>query len=125
MLAWWKANRKRLAPLVAAVAIAVIAGTLVQSWPREVELRFALGADHQQLREARIAYTLEGEEVKGVSFREPNGFGPAIRHRLELVPGRYDVEATLSGEGIARHVVRALEVPADGLVRMSFEEDSE
>ena len=120
MRAFWKAHRKRLAAIVAAIAIAVIGGTLFDAWPREVEVSYSLGDDHGAVREARIAYLLEGEEVKGVRFAEPTGFGPRLFHRVELMPGRYDVEATLVGEGVARSVTRALEVPAEGLVRMDL-----
>lgn len=113
-------NRKLIARLVLVAAVLVIGGQLFGAVPREVEIRYDLGPDHRSISEARIAYLMDGEEVKGVEFRYVYGAPAVVTHRLELAPGRYAVHAVLRGEDVERQIERTFEVPTEGLIRIEL-----
>ncbi|MFW6050772.1 MAG: hypothetical protein ACODAU_06335 [Myxococcota bacterium] len=113
-------NRKRVARLVAVAGVAVVVAHFASTLPREVEIRYRVGDDHGDVQEARIAYTSEGEEMKGVRLRYDHGAPPVVHHRVELPPGQYGVEADLRGPSLTRSVRRHLKVPADGVVRIDL-----
>lgn len=117
-----RSTRRRVARLVAVAGIAVVGVYLLQSFPREVSIRFALGPDHEVVTQARIAYLDEesGEAIKGVRLEYPEGAPKTFRHQVDLPPGRYDVRAELRGPSLSRSITRSLEVPADGLVHMDL-----
>ena len=114
----WLEHRKRLAPAVVIAAVAVVGNVLLGAFPREVTIRYDLGPAHAAVTEARIAYTLSGEEVKGVRYGYESGAPAFITHTLELSPGRYEVVASLWEGERQRRIVRPLTVPTEGQVRM-------
>lgn len=119
--AWFGAHRQRLARLVGMLAVLLVAGQLAGAMPRATDVRYEVGEGQ---RELRVAYLGEdGDEVKGVRFGGPRGVPALVRHEVELSPGRYRIEAVLRGAGQARLVERALEVPAEGVVRIDLRED--
>lgn len=99
----------------------VVGGVVARAYPRDVALRYDLGADHAQWVEARLSYSQDRDEMAGVTFRQPEGMPDRLRHEVELSPGRYRVAATLvDGDGNARRVERSFDVPAEGLIRIDL-----
>lgn len=124
LLDLWLKHRKRLAPFVILVGLVVVGSTVFDASPRETEIRYDLGPQHETVREARIVYFTEGQEVKGVRFHWDRGAPPSLRHTVELSPGRYDIQVDLMEAEGHRSVRRALRVPADGLVRIDLFEQA-
>lgn len=120
MASFWSKYRKRLAFLVLVVAAVVIGRELSGAALRDVELVYDLGPDHAEFVELRIAYVSAEDEVAGVRFQEAAGLPSRLDHAVELSPGRYTVEAVLTGPELDRRVSRALRVPADGRVHMDL-----
>lgn len=115
------AHRRRLAPFVLLGGLLFVGSTLFDAAPRETEIRYDLGPDHGSVVSARIVYLHEGDEVKGARFTYEDGAPAAVRHFVELSPGRYEVRAELSRrDGTETRLRRALRVPADGVVRIEL-----
>lgn len=103
------------------IALASIGVTLFRAYPEEVSVRYELGEAHGEVLEARIVYSLDGEEAKGVRFFYPDGVeGTAMRHRVELSPGRYEVKIDLILRDGNRSHERILIVPSDGVVQIDL-----
>lgn len=99
----------------------VVGGVVARAYPRDVALRYDLGAGHAGLVEVQLSYAGDDGEVAGVSFREPGGMPERLEHEVELSPGHYRVAATLlDGEGSARRVERPFDVPSEGVVRIDL-----
>ncbi len=113
-------HRRRFAPIVMIVGLLVVGGQLFGAFPRETEVRYRLGPEHRDVTSARISYVAEGEEALGARFDWREGAPESVRDTVSLIPGRYEVRAELSGAGSAREVVRALTVPADGVVSIEL-----
>jgi hypothetical protein len=113
-------NRKRLARFVLLIALLVVGGQVLQWVPRAVDIRYHLGPRHRDFTEARIAYMQQGHEIKGVRLRYESGAPESIRHQVDLSPGRYEIAVELRGPDAERTVRRALQVPADGVVRVDL-----
>lgn len=111
-------HRQRVAPLILLIGLIVVGGTVFEASPRETEIRYDLGPSHRDIETARIAYMLDGDEVLGARFRFEEGAPSALRHTVELAPGRYEVKAELRGRTVARDLSRVIEVPAEGVVRL-------
>jgi hypothetical protein len=118
--AFLKEHRRRIARIVAVVAIGAMAGHLAGSMPREVDIRYDLGPNHQDLTEVAIRYELDGEEMGGIVYRYERGAPAAVVHTVELQPGDYRVVAEMTYLHGRRTVRRALTVPADGVVRIDL-----
>ena len=89
--------------------------------PTVVELE--LGPEHAQVRELRLVYLLEGEELRVVSFRFQDGAPARVRHRVSLPAGELELQCLLTGrDGAARVLTRRLRTPAAGLVRIRVAE---
>jgi hypothetical protein len=116
------AHRKRLAPFVILIGLAVVGTTVFEASPRETEIRYDLGSAHDSLLEARIVYLLDGDEVKGARFTWADGAPASIRHTVDLAPGRYEIRVDLVRSDRHHAVHRALRVPADGLVRIGLDD---
>jgi hypothetical protein len=117
---WVWDRRRRVAPIVMIVGLLVVGGQLFGVVPRETEVRYRLGPEHGDVTSARIAYVADGEEALGARFDWHDGAPESVHHTVSLIPGRYEVRAELSGPGVARDVVRALTVPADGVVTIEL-----
>lgn len=120
VLEFLKKHRSRLARVVFVVGALVVGLTLVSAAPRETHLRFAVGPDHRDVTDVRIAYVQAGEVVRGAHFPFRMGAPEVIRHRVELAPGLYEVRAELRGPRVRRDLRAPLEVPAEGTVRIDL-----
>jgi hypothetical protein len=108
--------------MIVVIAFALIAGQMLNVWPHETVIQYRLGANHQVITNATFAYLLEGEVAAGASFEWTDGAPDTVRHVVELHPGRYTIAAELRGAEVRRDVSRALEVPAEGVVRVDLSE---
>ncbi|MBC7174520.1 MAG: hypothetical protein H5U40_18895 [Polyangiaceae bacterium] len=114
-------KRHRLAPLVVAAAILVLGSRISKAVPREVELRYDLGDAHRTVEEATIEYRHRREPVQMVRFAyAPEEAPRAFEHRLTLSPGRYEIVAEVRSRAEARRILRSIEVPAEGTVRIEL-----
>ena len=107
------------------LGIAAVLGHLASEIPREIELLYDFGPSRAEVREAVFEYLLDGELIKGASFRYAPGRAPAVQsHRVSLSPGRYRLNARLTlGEGEparVQHLRRAFVVPAEGAIRVDL-----
>lgn len=117
-------HRRRIALGVVVVGVLVVGGQLFEAFPRDTEIRYGLGPDHGAVDELSLVYLEDGELVVGATFRWPEGAPGSLTHEVELAPGRYEIEARLSGRGSPRVVRRALAVPVEGVVRIDLFEEA-
>ncbi|MEO0325372.1 MAG: hypothetical protein AAF447_20620 [Myxococcota bacterium] len=120
--AWLGANRRRVARLVAVVAVLLVAGQLAGAVPRATDLRFEVDGGTTELDVAYLHLDDEGgaEELQSVRFGGPGGVPSLVRHEVELSPGRYRARAVVRRGRDAREVERVFEVPAPGVVRLDL-----
>ena len=117
-----RAHPRRLALLVLLVGVLVVGPMIGGAVPRDVHLRYAFGPDHASVREAHVAFVLDGDEIQAARFARPGGFPDRLDHEVSLSPGRYRIQATLRADGSLRRVERLLRVPADGVVLLDLYE---
>lgn len=122
MKQWLLKHRRRIATLVMLVGIGVVGGQLANAYPREVSLRMDLGPAHLLLEEADLRFVGESGEVAGLRLNAP--VPQEVRHRLELAPGRYEVQARLQGELGEQQLRRGFYVPAEGPISLRLYEDA-
>jgi len=119
-------HRRRLAPLVLVLGLVVVGSKLFAAVPRETDIRYDLGPSHEEVRELRIAYELEGSAFRDVVLRYPGGAPRTVRHELDLEPGRYEIEVMLvRDDGARSEVRRALRAPAEGVVHVGLVEEED
>jgi len=110
-----------IAKAVLVLAVFGVGGELLGAWPRDVDVDLLLGPDHGSVRELRVAYVQQGEEVQGVRLTYPAGAPARVRHRARLGPGQYELRVEISaGEGARRLESRSLQVPTDGALRVDL-----
>jgi hypothetical protein len=118
-------HRRTLARMIMAVGTCVV---LLQFWPLveplvspETVVELDLGPAHAQVVELRLIYLLEGEELRGVSFRFSDGAPPQVQHRVSLPTGELELQCVVRGRDGASHVLtRKLRTGAGGRVRISI-----
>ena len=121
LLKWFSEHRQRLARLLFAGGLLAVAFQLGPHLPRETEVEFELGAEHQQVVELRVGFEREGEEMHGIKLGFPSGAPATVRHSLNLPAGEYVVLCELRARGGAsRQFTRRLVAPADGVVRIEL-----
>lgn len=114
-------HRVRLAKAALVLAVLGVAGELFGAYPREVDLALTLGPDHRLVRELRVAYVQDGQELHGVRLSYPDGAPEQVRHRVRLGPGRYELRVELNAQGSGRRVEqRTLQVPTEGTVQLAL-----
>lgn len=114
-------HRRRFARLVLGVGLLVVGRQLWPSWPHETELEFALGPDHAQVVELRIAYVDHGEELHAVRFGFPNGAPSSVRHRVTLPAHELVVLCELRArDGGRRLLTRRLRALPAGVLRIAL-----
>lgn len=115
-------QRRRFAPAVLLIGMAVVGSQLLDVWPHETEVRLHLG-DHGGADRVRITYWAEGEAITEVELRYDHGAPEVVTHTVELYPGRYRVEVELRSADALRRAERVLEVPAEGVVVFDLGEE--
>lgn len=116
----WRQHRRRLSFVVAIVGILVVGGQLFEAFPRETEIRYRLGPAHEEVDQLTVEYLTEGELFHGASFDWPAGAPASHRHTVDLVPGRYEIRAILTGPSSRQQYRRVLDVPAEGVVQVDL-----
>jgi hypothetical protein len=114
-------QRRKVAPAVLLIGAVVVGTQLFDEVPRDVELNYALGPDHDEIVGLTLSYEQSGEEVSVADFSWPNGAPPRLHHEVELAPGTYRVRAELRDrEHRMRSVEKRFDVPADGIVNLDL-----
>lgn len=115
--------KAKLAFLVLIAGLLLIGREIGTAYPRDVDIVFELGPGHERQEVLDIRYLLDGEEVRGATYRGSglgnNGLDETIDATVSLSPGRYIISARF---GEAEPVERALDVPADGRVHIMLYE---
>lgn len=120
--ALFQKHRRRLATLVLALFVAVVAVQVGSAIPRETQVDVPLGTAHADVTEARIEYWQEDELVRSITRRFSHGAPVSVRDTLDLSPGSYDVSVTLMERGgTERALTGRLTAPSDGVVRLALE----
>lgn len=120
---WMHENRRRWVPVLVVIGALVVGREVLGATPQEVDIELPLGADHDRVTRVDVNYLEAGELVHHVSLRYPSGAPEAVRHSLDLAPGRYDVSVELEHEaGTTETREGTLEAPAEGRVRVSLRE---
>lgn len=116
-------HRKRLARVLGVLIVVLAYSQLAPAVPQESDLEFALGPDHQQVVELRVAYVQNGEPYKGARFDFPTGAPAQVSHRVSLPGGDYEVRVELLRRGRAvERIVRSMHSPAEGRLRLHLAE---
>jgi hypothetical protein len=118
-------HRRVLARLVLATGTTVV---LLQFWPLveplvspDTVVELELGPEHAEVVELRLIYLLEGEELRGVSFRFSDGAPATVQHRVSLPSGELELQCVLRGrDGASRVLTRKLRTQVGGRVRISI-----
>lgn len=115
-------QRRRVASAIAVAAVLVVGFELWKSYPRETEIRVALGAGHEKVVELGVRFHQDGDEMHGVRLSFPDGAPRLVPCLVRLGPGRYRVAVELRlGDGRRLSFERALTAPADAPVRFEVE----
>jgi hypothetical protein len=122
VVAFVRAHRRRLSMVALALFLAAVGVEIGGVYPREVRVAVPLGGRADEVTEARIRYSQEGEAVKTV--RVPvRGDTRELRDTVELSPGEYEVTVMLlEDDGELRELSGRLTAPADGVVRLALED---
>ena len=124
LAAWFVKYRRRLSRLVLVAGALVVTTQIWPSWPRETDVEFALGQDHSDIVELRVAYLRGAEEVHGVSFNFPRGAPGVVHHKVTLPEGDFQLRCELRERGgYSRLLIRHLHAPAKGAVRIWLTRD--
>jgi hypothetical protein len=115
-------HRMRIAKGVALLFLFSVGGELLGAYPRDVELELDLGPEHAAIRELRVAYVQDGDELHGVRLTYPDGAPERVRHRTKLGPGRYElrVEIGRTQGGPTRTESHSLQVPSEGTIHVTL-----
>lgn len=104
--------------VIALMGLVVVGDQLSSRWPRDVEIeyRFARGTSRLE-----VDYMLDEEAMVSARFAiEPAE--TSLKHEVKLPPGRYEVATRSDGQSGSPSVVRALVVPAEGVVTLDLRE---
>jgi hypothetical protein len=116
-----KENRRRIAGALLVFFVLGIALDLSQTVPRETQLAFDLGADHDDVRSVELAYTCGEEAVEHARHRYPTGAPARLSDALDLVPGHYEVRMDVTyADGRLRTREGQFDAPAEGVVVVSW-----
>lgn len=124
ILAFLRRHRQRLARVLSVLIIALAFAQLSPRVPRESELEFALGPNHGDIVELRVAYVQDGQVFKGARFDFPHGAPRSVTHRVSLPAGDFEARVDLlCGGAPGQRIVRAWHSPAEGRLRLLLQGD--
>jgi hypothetical protein len=117
-------HRKRLAGLVLAIFVAVVAIDVGSNVPRATSLALDVGDDHAHVREVEITYVEgehEGPVVRTARRRYEEGAPSRISDAIDLVPGVYRVQLTLTrDDGTTERREGRFVAPGEGTIAVSW-----
>ena len=111
--------KAKLAFLVLIAGLLLIGREIGSAYPRDVDIVFELGPSHRRHEVLDVRYLLDGEEVRGASYRGDEGLDETIDATVSLSPGRYTISARFDEDA---PVERRLDVPAEGRVHITLYE---
>ncbi|MDH5673139.1 MAG: hypothetical protein OEZ06_13370 [Myxococcales bacterium] len=121
LLGWLRGRRAMLARLTLLLLAIAVGSELWPSVPRQTELLLQLGPLAPRVRELRLAYLRDGDELHGLTLHYPENTGapPTVRHEVELSSGSVQLLCELRlRDGSTRRLERQFEVPAAGTVTL-------
>ena len=110
--------KAKLAFIVLIAGLLLIGREVGSAYPRDVDIVFELGSAHARHEVLDVRYLLNGEEVRGATYRA-DALDERIDASVSLSPGRYTVSARFDDGTV---VERALEVPTEGRVHIALYE---
>jgi hypothetical protein len=117
-------HRKRLAGLVLAVFVAIVAIEIGSAVPRATTILLDVGDDHAHVREVEITYvegTDDGPMVRTSRRHYEEGAPSRITDSIDLVPGIYLVELSLVRDDGSTSIREGrFEAPGDGAIAVSW-----
>jgi hypothetical protein len=121
LLKWFSEHRQRVGRLLFVAGLCAVGLQVGPHLPRQTDLEFALGEQHQRVVELRVGFERAGEEMHGIRLGFPDGAPATVRHRLSLPAGEYVVVCELRDRsGASRLFQRTFSAPADGVVRIEL-----
>lgn len=115
-------NRRRFQLAALAIFLVAVGVEIGDAVPREVDVALRL-PDPAHVREASVEYRQDGEVVRQLSRRFPDGAPTELRDTLDLSPGEYEVEVVIADDtGVSRALTGSLTAPADGVVRIALDD---
>jgi hypothetical protein len=119
-------HRARIASLVMIAGVIVVGLEISRTGPQDVDVALPIGAGHDDVTQVDVAYLEDGDLVRRVSLRFPEGAPSEVRDTVELAPGSYDVSVDLRrDDGSAESRAGRLDAPADGVVRVVLHEGAD
>ncbi len=113
-------RRRRLAPLILVVGLAIVGKLAHDDMPRDQDLTYALPSS---VRSLRITYLAGDEQITGLERHFPDGPPAFVSHVPSLTPGHYRLAVEMvDPDGGVTHLDRSIEVPTDGDLRISLRE---
>lgn len=101
--------------------VLLVGQSLMGAQPTAVDIRYRLAVEAPQWTSLTLAYHRDGSLFKAARFHLEPGRDTTLRHEVELMPGRYDIEVMVERtDGSTRELSRRLDVPADGVVRINL-----
>jgi hypothetical protein len=119
LVSWATRHRRRIARLLLVIAVCFGATRVWPAVPQTTDLRIELGPQHGEIMELSVDVTRDGEALHGASFRFPSGAPATVRHELMLPTGRYDLELRCRRATGTTSIERVIELPGDGVVRVT------
>ncbi len=118
---FYERNRRRFQLVALAIFLVAVGLEVGGAVPRDVSVSLRLPAP-EDVREATIAYRQEGELVRELQRRFPEGAPRDLRDELELSPGDYDVEVRVTEvRGGTRTLRGHLTAPAEGVIHVALD----
>ena len=110
-------QRRRFAPLVLLLGLALVGKLAYDEFPRDEPLRFELPSAN--VTALRVIYS-QGDELYGGFERHfPDGAPPLVSHTPQLAPGRYQLAIELSDRtGKIARLSRSIDVPSAGVLKI-------
>lgn len=108
--------KAKVAFLVLIAGLLLIGREIESAYPRDVDIVFELGPTYAHHEVLDVRYLLEGEEVRGATYRGES-LEETIDASVSLSPGRYSISAQFN-DGTA--IERTLDVPTEGRVHISL-----